>query len=321
MTDARSPVGGRPGFFDDEFQDEVTSVTSSTVAGKRPPKGPTPRDRATLTMLSGASAGAIFSLSEDENIIGRARECGVRVDDPGISRKHATIVREAPRVFWISDLGSRNGTFVNGVRVETKHRLAESDRVTIGPNVEFRFAFTDAAEEDMLRRLYESSVQDALTGAFNRKHFAERLSGEIAYARRHKTPLALLIFDLDHFKKVNDALGHLGGDHVLRSVAAVVKRTLRAEDVLARYGGEEFAIIGRGIDVEKAYLFGERVRTTVEAALIEWNRLPVRVTVSIGAAALSCCGETAGADGLVAKADERLYEAKRAGRNRTIGAP
>ena len=130
-----------------------------------------------------------------------------------------------------------------------------------------------------------------------------------------------MIFDLDHFKNVNDSLGHLGGDQALRSVAAVVKRTLRAEDVLARYGGEEFAIIARGIDVEKAYLFGERVRTTVEAAVIEWNHQPVRVTVSIGAAALSCCGDGAAADGLVAKADERLYEAKRTGRNRTIGAP
>jgi two-component system cell cycle response regulator len=318
MTDVRPPAASRPGFFDEEFQDEVTSVTSSTVAAKRAPKGPVPRDRATLTLLSGASAGAIFSLNEDENIIGRARECVVRVDDPGISRKHARVVREAPRVFVVSDLGSRNGTFVNAARIE-KHQLVEGDRITIGPNVEFRFAFTDAAEEDMLRRLYESSVQDALTGAFNRKHFAERLSGEIAYAKRHKTPLSLLIFDLDHFKKVNDSLGHLGGDHVLCSVAAVVKRTLRAEDVLARYGGEEFAIIARGIDVEKAYRFGERVRTTVESAIIEWNRQRVPVTVSIGTAALSCCGDNVAADALVAKADERLYQAKRSGRNRTVG--
>ncbi len=317
MTDA-TPGAGRPGFFDEEFQEEETSVSSLTVAGKRPPKAPAPRDRATLTRMSGPTAGAIFSLVEDENVIGRARECSVRVDDSGISRKHAQILREQPRVFVLSDLGSRNGTFVNGVRIE-RHRLAESDRVAVGPNVEFRFAFTDAAEEDMLRRLYESSVQDALTGAFNRKHFSERLSGEIAYAKRHDTPLSLLIFDLDHFKAVNDSLGHLGGDHVLRSVAAAVHHTLRAEDVLARYGGEEFAIIARGIDVDKAYLFGERVRTTVEAAPIEWNLAPVRVTISVGVAALSCCGESGSADGLVAKADERLYRAKRNGRNRTVG--
>ena len=160
---------------------------------------------------------------------------------------------------------------------------------------------------------------DALTGAYNRKHFAERLTSELAYAKRHKTPLSLLMFDLDHFKRINDTLGHLGGDHVLRSVAALVKKTLRAEDVFARYGGEEFAIIARGIDVEKAFLFGERVRAIIEMARLEFNKTPIPVTVSVGAASLVCCTDPS-ADGLVAKADERLYAAKRGGRNRTVGA-
>jgi diguanylate cyclase (GGDEF)-like protein len=162
-------------------------------------------------------------------------------------------------------------------------------------------------------------VQDALTGAYNRKHFAERLASELAYAKRHKAPLSMLIFDLDHFKRVNDSLGHLGGDQVLRTVAALVKRTLRAEDVFARYGGEEFAIIARGTDVDQAFLFAERVRGMVEHARIDFNGNPIPVTVSIGVASLVCLAEPT-ADGLIAKADERLYAAKRGGRNRSVGA-
>src|SRR5260370_42361082 len=99
----------------------------------------------------------------------------------------------------------------------------------------------------------------------------ERIGSELEYEKRHKTPLSMLMFDLDHFKKINDTCGHLGGDQVLRTVAALVKKTLRAEDVFARYGGEEFAVIARGIDVERSLLFAERVRTIVESARIEFN--------------------------------------------------
>ena len=318
MTDARQPT--RPsGFSDADFEEEVTSVSAPpTAAGQALPKANPVRDRATLTLLSGPSAGSIHSLLMDVVHIGRGKECAVKVDDPGISRTHARVVRAGPGSYTIEDLGSRNGTFVNGDRI-LKQALAEGDCISAGPSTEFRFGFTNEAEEGLLRRLYESSVLDALTGAFNRKHFTERLTGEIAYARRHKTPLSLIMFDLDHFKRVNDSLGHLGGDHVLRSVAGLVKRTLRAEDVFARYGGEEFAVIARGIDVERAYLFAERIRTTVAAARVEFNRTNVPITVSLGAASLDCCGDAQGNEALVAKADERLYAAKRAGRNRTIG--
>jgi diguanylate cyclase (GGDEF)-like protein len=218
----------------------------------------------------------------------------------------------------IEDLGSSNGTSVGGARIPAQHPLVEGDRVAIGPNIELRFGFTDEAEEGALRRLYESSVLDALTGAYNRKHFEERLSAEVAYSKRHATPLSLLMLDLDHFKRINDTFGHLGGDHVLRTVGGLVKRTLRVEDVFARYGGEEFAVIARGIDVDKAYLFAERVRITVETAKIEFNRLLVPVNVSLGVASLACCGEGAIAESLVGKADERLYVAKGTGRNRTV---
>jgi diguanylate cyclase (GGDEF)-like protein len=319
VTDARKPFGRPSGFFDEEYEEEVTSVSSPpTLSGRNLPKANPVRDRATLTLVSGPSAGSFHSLVVDVNLIGRGKECTVRIDDLGISRTHARIVRTGPGDYTIEDLDSRNGTFVNGDRI-VKQALSEGDRVGAGPSTEFRFGFTNEDEEGLLRRLYESSVNDALTGAFNRKHFTERMAGEIAYAKRHKTPLSLVLFDLDHFKRVNDSHGHLAGDHVLRSVAGLVKRTLRAEDVFARYGGEEFAVIARGIDVERAYLFAERIRITVANAKIEFNRTNVPITVSVGVASLDCCGDAQGNEALVAKADERLYAAKRAGRNRSVG--
>jgi diguanylate cyclase (GGDEF)-like protein len=177
---------------------------------------------------------------------------------------------------------------------------------------------TDDVEEALLRRLYESTVTDGLTGAYNRKHFGERLAGEVAYARRHDTPLSLLMLDIDHFKKVNDTYGHPAGDRVLRSFTDTLRHTLRAEDVLARYGGEEFVIIARGLDTEHAMHLGERIRTLVAETPIDVEGHTVELTVSIGVASLACEGANA-ADGLVAVADRRLYAAKAAGRNRCIG--
>ena len=320
MSDARRPPGGRPSTFADDFDEEVTSVGKlPTLDSHSKPAAPA-RDRATFTVVSGANAGAIHSLVADESIIGRGKECTLRIIDPGISRRHARIVRQGPGKYVVEDLGSSNGTSVGGVRIAGHHPLTEGDRVGVGPNIELRFGFTDEAEEGALRRLYESSVLDALTGAYNRKHFEERLASELAYAKRHVTPLSLLLFDLDHFKRVNDTFGHLGGDHVLRTIGGLVKRILRVEDVFARYGGEEFAVIARGIDVGKAYLFAERIRITVETAKIEFNALLVPVTISLGVASLACCGEGATAEAFVGKADERLYVAKGTGRNRTVSA-
>jgi two-component system, cell cycle response regulator len=320
MSDARKPPGGRPPSFDDDFEEEVTSVSKLPALDVRSKAAVAVRDRANLTLVSGASAGAIYSLVTDENVIGRGKECSVRILDAGISRRHARILRLLPGKYVIEDLGSSNGTFVGGVRVAGQHPLSEGDRVALGSTIELRFGFADEAEEGALKRLYESSVLDALTGAYNRKHFEERLASEVAYSKRHATPLSLLLFDLDHFKNVNDTYGHLGGDHVLRSVGGLVKRTLRAEDIFARYGGEEFAIIARGIDVEKAYLLAERIRITVETAKVEFNRLRIPVTISLGVASLVCAGEGATTETLVGKADERLYVAKGTGRNRTVSA-
>ncbi len=271
-------------------------------------------DRALLTILTGLHAGQVFTVDDVETHIGRGRESAVRIDDVGISRTHARIVRTLEGQYLVEDLKSTNGVFVNGRRVE-RCDLVNGDRVQVGPTVVLRFALIDADEEALARQLYESSTRDALTRAFNRKYLNERLAAEVAYAARHRTRLSLLLFDIDHFKKVNDSHGHLAGDVVLRVVAAQVQRLIRTEDVFARYGGEEFVVLVRGIEHANVAVFAERIRRAVEKLTIPWEGRALRVTISVGVSSL---GERP--DGeiepLVRLADERLYKAKTAGRNR-----
>jgi predicted component of type VI protein secretion system len=175
-------------------------------------------------VLTGLNAGQVYTLDTDETTIGRGREVKLRVEDVGISRAHSRIVRTMDGTFFVEDLGSTNGTFVGGKRVE-RAELHSGDRVQVGPNVVLRFAVLDEAEEQLAHQLYEASTKDALTKVYNRKYFVERLASEVAYAQRHKSPLALVLFDLDHFKKVNDTHGHLAGDVVLRCSRATAARS------------------------------------------------------------------------------------------------
>ena len=147
--------------------------------------------------------------------------------------------------------GSTNGIYVNGERKQ-QAKLQPGDQVQVGPNVTLRFSMIDVAEEALARQLFDSSTRDALTHAFNRKYLMGRLVSEVAYAERHKSRLGLLLFDLDHFKQVNDEHGHIAGDAVLQGVAGFVTRLIRTEDVFARYGGEEFVVLVRGIPHDEA---------------------------------------------------------------------
>src|SRR5262249_8377117 len=138
--------------------------------------------------------------------------------------------------------------------------LQDGDRIQIGAETVLRFQLVDDAEREALERVYRAAIRDGLTGVYNRKHLEERLDAELAFAIRQETALSIAILDVDYFKMVNDRYGHLGGDHVLKTVASTLASTLRTEDVLARYGGEEFVIVARGLDAEQAVKMAERAR-------------------------------------------------------------
>jgi diguanylate cyclase (GGDEF)-like protein len=270
-------------------------------------------------VIAGPSAGRAHSVREGETVIGRGKEAHVRVDDAGASRAHARIVVLEDERYMLEDLSSTNGTFVQGLKID-RVELRSGDRIHIGPNVTISFAILDSQAEVMTHQLYESAMRDTLTRAHNRRYLVERLASELAYTRRHKTPLALILFDIDHFKRVNDTYGHLAGDEVLREVAALVSRLIRTEDVFARYGGEEFVVLARGIEHDNAVRFAERIRTAVQRLEIAQEKGVLQVTISAGVSSIGEIAEaTRSPDTLFHLADERLYRAKSGGRNRVSG--
>ncbi|MDP9150377.1 MAG: GGDEF domain-containing protein [Myxococcota bacterium] len=303
-----------------EWADEESSTRTTDSSIAMPPAVSTrQRMRALLTVVGGPATGRVFAVQEDETVLGRGKEAHVRIDDSGASRAHARIVKSGEGSYFIEDLGSTNGTFVDGRRVE-RAELATGARIHFGASVVFSFSLLDAQAERIAHQLYESSVRDPLTRAHNRRYFVERLASEIAHARRHETQLALILFDLDHFKRVNDTYGHLAGDDVLREVAALVTRMIRAEDVFARYGGEEFVVVVRSIGQANVARFAERLRGAIERLEVAYEATVLRVTISAGHASLHELPEDGRrADALLRLADERLYRAKTAGRNRVVG--
>ena len=315
LTDRELPVTLRHASVDavlDEGNAGALTEKAISIAA------PATRDRATLTVITGLDAGQVFSLDAADASVGRGLEASLVLEDAAISRLHARIVRGDDGRHVVHDLGSTNGTFVAGRRIE-RAPLASGDRIQVGPNVILRFAITDEAEETLLRRLYESSTRDALTAAFNRKYFCERLVTEIAYAHRHGSSLAVLLLDVDHFKQTNDGYGHLVGDQVLRAVSHRIAGVIRREDVFARYGGEEFAVLARSGSAVDAARLAERLRASIERLRVPTATSFLTVTVSIGVASLADCaepGRTASDVDLIALADARLYKAKGAGRNR-----
>ncbi|WP_395403104.1 DUF484 family protein [Pseudoduganella sp. UC29_106] len=166
-------------------------------------------------------------------------------------------------------------------------------------------------------------LTDSLTGVYNRRYVDRRLIEEISRARRQEYPISFMYIDIDHFKRVNDTVGHQGGDDVLREIANRIKNELRLSDALARFGGEEFVVLLINADLESAAFVAERIRASIAASMIDLSGgVKVSITASVGVASLS---QTAAggavevqAQELIAHADEALYQAKDGGRNRVI---
>lgn len=313
VSAARSEAPAGRASLHDGFLPEANTMDVSVRSDTSPISLPSAVDRAVLLRMDGIQAGLIVGVERFPFTVGRHTTNELRVDDDSISRSHARISRIGDEYF-VEDLGSRNGTFVAGKRI-TRAKLDHDCWVQFGPRVSFRFSLTDVREERLLRKLYESSTRDALTGAYNRLHFEERLRSEVAYALRHRSHVSLLILDLDHFKNVNDSYGHPAGDAVLKRASEACVRALRTEDVFARFGGEEFAVVLRGISLTGAARLAERLRQAVASEVVEHEGQRIGVTLSAGCAALACCPAPS-ADELIGIADRRLYLSKQAGRNR-----
>lgn len=300
----------------DDVDEEATAIFSARGLGiSTPPSRPTVH---VLVHLDGTHAGKPIRLSLDAPFtLGRRDDCDLVLKFDGVSRTHARLL-PLNGGFEVEDLGSANGTIVGSEPVK-RRPLRDGDIIRIGPNVRLKYSVTDNSEAELLHQLWEASVRDSLTGAFNREYLTERLKAEIAFAERHNTDTALIMFDLDHFKKVNDTYGHQAGDAVLIEVCRAVMATLRTEDILSRYGGEEFAISARGINIAAAHTLAERLRQSTQRT-VRFDRHLIPVTTSFGCASLVELGTDPTPAGLIAAADRRLYLAKTGGRNRVVAA-
>ncbi len=164
-----------------------------------------------------------------------------------------------------------------------------------------------------MNKLEMVSRVDGLTQLYNRSHWQSRLNEEFSRAARYDSPLSLIMFDLDHFKSINDTYGHLGGDAVLTTVARIVRESVRENDIPGRYGGEEFGVILVNTDEEGAKVVAERIRSTIEATAIPYEEGEISATASLGIAAYVPGIDDA--EELIANADGALYYCKEHGRN------
>lgn len=297
----------RPRPLYDGGEEEQTRVGTVEIPKK------TVRDRAYLIVLTGEGVGSMFRV-EGESVIGRSASTTIRLNDDGISRRHAKLTQQGTQVV-LEDLKSANGTFVNEDQVVGERILKDGDKIRIGSTTILKFSYHDDLEESFQQRMYEAALYDSLTKAFNKKHLLERLPAELAYARRHNSPLSMFMFDVDHFKKVNDNYGHLAGDYVLARLGKLTQSAIRSEDIFARYGGEEFSIVSRGVELARAMVFAERLRMLVETTEFVHESTRIPVTISIGVASLPEIMVNEPLE-LIAAADSALYAAKRGGRNR-----
>lgn len=291
-----------------------------TLVVNDPEPGSPKKLRAVVTLASGPDLGRVVAIPPGDILsLGRGEDQKLRIEDAAVSSAHARLVAIAGE-YMVVDNKSTNGTFVNDERVDGSTALKDGDRIRLGPNVLLRFSRVDEEEEAALRKIYEAALFDGLTKVFNRKHLEDRLDAEIAFAVRHDAELALVLFDVDHFKKINDTYGHPAGDAVLANTAQILMRGRRTEDLVGRYGGEEFVLVLRGTHVQGAAVLADRLRRAVEGSPVTFEGKSIAVTASGGVASLRCCGERRDKPTLIALADQRLYRAKQTGRNRIVSA-
>lgn len=252
-------------------------------------------------------------LGHDRLTIGREASCGLCLPDSSVSRQHA-LVERVDDGYFVTDLGSTNGTCVNEQKISSVE-LTPGDRVQFGSYI-FKFLSTNHIEMQYHEAIYSMMTRDGLTGTLNKRSFTDIINREFHRATTRQTRLSLILFDIDHFKSVNDTWGHLAGDEVLQEVGRRISSVIADHDVFARYGGEEFAILLADVDTTEAVDLAERCRRIIAAEPFETSVEPLSVTISLGVAERSATAAAQQPADLIEAADTRLYAAKDGGRNR-----
>jgi diguanylate cyclase (GGDEF)-like protein len=269
---------------------------------------------AVLVVLYGPTLGRRYAIGAGESVLGRSTDAQVNLDAESVSRRHARITVGDGHA-ELEDLGSTNGSFVNDRKVE-RCALKDGDIIRVGAAI-LKFLTGANIEAAYHEEIYRLTILDSLTGVHNKRFFLEFLEREISRAQRHSATMALVLFDVDHFKRVNDVHGHLAGDEVLKTIGLRLKPRIRREDLLARYGGEEFACVLPDTTRAGAVIFAEALRILVEREAVVHQGARIPITISLGVAMLTP-DEPSSATDLIRRADAMLYEAKRRGRNQVV---
>jgi diguanylate cyclase (GGDEF)-like protein len=211
---------------------------------------------------------------------------------------------------------------VNSTRIppQTPYPVGDGSRVQLGSGTLLKYLRLDPCEEGFQRELYERSVRDNLTGLYNRGYFLSQIGPLAELNSMSELGLALMLLDIDHFKRINDTHGHSVGDLILRAVADVLRECTRGQDLVARYGGEEFILALPTCSPAQATERAERIRERVSRRPVNAAQSRVGVTASVGLSFLAA-GRVRDVTTLITSADQALYEAKRSGRNRVVAAP
>ncbi|GAB4323311.1 MAG: GGDEF domain-containing protein [Candidatus Sumerlaeia bacterium] len=278
----------------------------------------TPAHIPVLMVLEGENIGERYALTKTENMIGRREGSDICLHDRKMSRSHCriTITSTGEHVsdfkVVLTDEGSTNGTYVNGKRIRGPVELTDGDKILVGSTL-LGFFIKFAEEVELENRLLRLATRDALTGLYNRAFFNPTINFEFKRSKRYNRDLSLILFDLDHFKKVNDTYGHIVGDSVLKEVGRILLETLRSHDIPVRYGGEEFAIALIESTLDQAVACAERLRQLIERHEFSSGDSVFHITASFGVA--FCHEGVRTPEDLIKEADRALYYAKYAGRN------
>tara|TARA_B100001971_G_scaffold215195_1_gene260325 strand:- start:154456 stop:155364 length:909 start_codon:yes stop_codon:yes gene_type:complete len=267
---------------------------------------------ACFLVVGGELNGTIFDLVDGETTVGRNPDCTIPLEFGGISRKHFKVVVD-DKTATVHDLGSSNGTFLNNQKIEAPIALNKGDMVKIG-EIALKFLPKGDTERLTYDKLHEEANTDGLTKCYNKMYFNNKLDLEVKKSKVTGQPLSLIIFDLDHFKHLNDNYGHDAGDYVLKEKAQLLRDNgIRKGDVFARYGGEEFVVLLPNTNLKQAFEIAERLRKLVEEHNFVYDNQKLPVTASIGVADYRQ-GVNTGTD-LFKRADSAVYKSKEGGRN------
>jgi two-component system, cell cycle response regulator len=264
---------------------------------------------------SGPTMGCRYPLADRPLVIGRGEDSDIRLNDHSVSRRHA-IIEPTPEGYYVCDQQSTNGTFVNDKQLDSSWLLQDGDYLRVG-NCLYRYLAGGNIEAEYHEEIYRLTILDGLTQIHNQRYLNEFLEREVIRSQRHSRPLSVLMLDIDRFKSINDTFGHLCGDFVLRELADLIRGSVRKEDLFARCGGEEFVLVLVETTREGAVEVAERLRDAVASHQFRFEANPVTFTISIGVS--TTIGDaTTSSTSLLKAADDNLYKAKRAGRNRVV---